>query len=41
MEQRVEALTDALTGLLNRRALFEVADALGQDRQLGAPQSRC
>jgi diguanylate cyclase (GGDEF)-like protein len=35
LEQRVDALTDALTGLLNRRALFEVADALGQDRQLG------
>jgi diguanylate cyclase (GGDEF)-like protein len=30
MERRVEALTDALTGLPNRRALFEVADALGQ-----------
>jgi hypothetical protein len=35
LEQRVDALTDALTGLLNRRALFEVTDALGQDRQLG------
>jgi diguanylate cyclase (GGDEF)-like protein len=34
LEQRVDALTDALTGLPNRRALFEVADALGQDRQL-------
>ena len=35
LEQRVDALTDALTGLPNRRALFEVADALGQNRQLG------
>ncbi len=35
LEQRVEALTDALTGLPNRRALFEVADALGQNRHLG------
>jgi diguanylate cyclase (GGDEF)-like protein len=34
LEQRVDALTDALTGLPNRRALFEVADALGQDRKL-------
>jgi diguanylate cyclase (GGDEF)-like protein len=34
LEQRVDALTDALTGLPNRRALFEIADALGQDRQL-------
>jgi predicted signal transduction protein with EAL and GGDEF domain len=32
LEQRVEALTDALTGLPNRRALFEVADAIGQNR---------
>jgi len=32
LEQRVDALTDALTGLPNRRALFEVADALAQDR---------
>jgi diguanylate cyclase (GGDEF)-like protein len=35
LEQRVDALTDALTGLPNRRALFEVADALGQNRQVG------
>ena len=35
LEQRVNALTDALTGLPNRRALFEVADALGQSRQIG------
>jgi diguanylate cyclase (GGDEF)-like protein len=35
LEQRVDALTDALTGLPNRRALFEVADALGQNRQFG------
>ncbi len=34
MEQRVEALTDALTGLPNRRALFEVADSLSQDDDL-------
>jgi diguanylate cyclase (GGDEF)-like protein len=34
LEQRVDALTDALTGLPNRRALFEAADALGQDRAL-------
>ncbi len=33
-ERRVEALTDALTGLPNRRALFEAADALGQDHDL-------
>lgn len=33
-EQRVDALTDALTGLPNRRALFEVADALSQNCQL-------
>jgi diguanylate cyclase (GGDEF)-like protein len=32
LEQRVDALTDSLTGLPNRRALFEAADALGQDR---------
>jgi diguanylate cyclase (GGDEF)-like protein len=36
LEQRVEALTDVLTGLPNRRALFEVADAIGQNRQLKA-----
>jgi diguanylate cyclase (GGDEF)-like protein len=34
LEQRVDALTDALTGLPNRRALFEAADALGHDRNL-------
>ncbi|MEX1059634.1 MAG: GGDEF domain-containing protein [Methyloceanibacter sp.] len=34
LEQRVEALTDALTGLPNRRALFEAADAFGHDRDL-------
>ena len=34
MERRVEALTDALTGLPNRRALFETADALSQDHDL-------
>jgi len=32
LEQRVDALTDPLTGLPNRRALFEVADAIGQER---------
>jgi diguanylate cyclase (GGDEF)-like protein len=32
LEQRVDALTDSLTGLPNRRALFEAADALGQNR---------
>jgi diguanylate cyclase (GGDEF)-like protein len=35
MEQRVDALTDPLTGLPNRRALFEAADAIGQRRILG------
>lgn len=34
LEQRAEALTDALTELPNRRALFEAADALSQDREL-------
>src|SRR3990170_3875067 len=34
LEQRIEALTDALTGLPNRRALFEAADAIGHDRDL-------
>jgi len=34
LEQRVEALTDALTGLANRRALFEATDALSQNRDL-------
>ena len=40
LEQRVDALTDPLTGLPNRRALFEVADAIGQERSiLGGPIS--
>lgn len=40
MEQRINALTDALTGLPNRRALFEAADALAQERgALGGPIS--
>jgi len=40
LEQRVDALTDPLTGLPNRRALFEVADAIGQERGiLGGPIS--
>jgi diguanylate cyclase (GGDEF)-like protein len=40
MEQRIEALTDSLTGLPNRRALFEAADTLGQERGiLGGPLS--
>jgi diguanylate cyclase (GGDEF)-like protein len=34
-EQRIDALTDSLTGLPNRRALFEAADAIGQRRILG------
>jgi diguanylate cyclase (GGDEF)-like protein len=34
LERRVEAMTDALTGLPNRRALFEAADALSQARVL-------
>jgi diguanylate cyclase (GGDEF)-like protein len=34
-EQRMDALTDSLTGLPNRRALFEAADAIGQRRILG------
>jgi GGDEF domain-containing protein len=33
LEQRAQALTDALTGLPNRRALFEAADALAQDQE--------
>lgn len=36
MERRGEALTDSLTGLPNRRALFEAVDALSQDRDLKA-----
>ncbi len=35
-EQRIDALTDSLTGLPNRRALFEAADVVGQRRILGA-----
>ena len=34
-EQRREALTDSLTGLPNRRALFEAADAVAARRVLG------
>lgn len=34
-EQRSDALTDSLTGLPNRRALFETADAIGQRRIIG------
>ena len=34
LERRAEALTDALTGLPNRRALFEAADALSHDYDL-------
>ena len=34
-EQRIDALTDSLTGLPNRRALFEAADAIGHRRILG------
>jgi diguanylate cyclase (GGDEF)-like protein len=36
LEQRVDALTDALTGLPNRRALFEAADLLAQGRRAKA-----
>jgi diguanylate cyclase (GGDEF)-like protein len=40
LEQRVDALTDPLTGLPNRRALFEVADQIGHERSvLGGPIS--
>jgi len=40
LEQRSEALTDSLTGLPNRRALFEAADDFGQERSLlGGPIS--
>ena len=41
MERRIEALTDALTGLPNRRALFEAADTFGHDDDLRATQFRC
>lgn len=34
-EQRVDALTDPLTGLANRRALFEAADAASRERDGG------
>ena len=34
MVRRAEALTDSLTGLPNRRALFEAADAFGQVQEL-------
>jgi diguanylate cyclase (GGDEF)-like protein len=34
MERRADALTDALTGLPNRRALFEAAGAFGKDPNL-------
>jgi predicted signal transduction protein with EAL and GGDEF domain len=34
-QERIDALTDSLTGLPNRRALFEAADAIGQRRILG------
>ena len=35
LEQRYDALTDSLTGLPNRRALFEAADMIAQRRILG------
>jgi diguanylate cyclase (GGDEF)-like protein len=38
LKQRTGALTDPLTGLPNRRALFEAADALGQ-RRGGIPKA--
>ncbi len=39
-EQRIDAMTDELTGLPNRRALFEAADALCQKKDLkGKPIS--
>ena len=39
-EQRIDALTDELTGLPNRRALFEAADALSQKKDFrGEPIS--
>ena len=36
LQQRMFALTDALTGLPNRRALFEAVDALAGARQIPA-----
>jgi diguanylate cyclase (GGDEF)-like protein len=39
MEQRLDALTDDLTGLPNRRALFEVADALSHRHNVDDPIS--
>jgi diguanylate cyclase (GGDEF)-like protein len=39
LEQRADALTDALTGLPNRRALFEAADSLTPRNGSGGPIS--
>jgi hypothetical protein len=38
LERHAEALTDALTGLPNRRDLFEAADALSQDCEWSRPE---